>query len=405
MAIPIKDLLAAAPYRQTFAERDAAKSSNGSTPDRYGGRRVDIAARLAKPPQPIPWRVHGFVADSTLTILSGESGSGKSWLAMALCVGVARGHAVAGLACSKAPALYVDGEMGPMMFIDQRMRPAGIGAEFELRDAMGLDISLPADLAWLRGEIQSTGAKFVVIDSLRRLVPSKPENESDAMAPTISALAKLARDTKAAVLLVHHKGDSEKFYRGSTAIRDQCDALFALLRDSDDEDDGVRRLTCGGGKGKMRYAIEPRDVFLEIAVEQGGVIAAGAPAAAPTRPTSTTVRQEILDSLPCATKTEAARKIGRSLNDRTFREVWAELERAGAIAPANGKGVVVVVGSLGVGTTTTPFDGLEDLGPEQPDDTLADALPAGVCRCLPAPSKWTDPDGDIRCAKCGRAAR
>ncbi len=402
---------------------DTPRASNGNgvvvlpsarnaatTTTRYTGRRVDIAAMLAKPPQPIPWRVHGLVADGTLTIAAGEAGSGKTWLAQALCVGVKRGHSVAGMPCVQGRALYIDGEMGARMFVE-RLRASDVGAEFELRDAMGLDLSKPDDLAWLRGEIKATGAQFVVIDSLRRLTPSQPENDSDAMAPVISAIAKLARDTNAAILLTHHKGDSEKYYRGSTAIRDQCDALFALLRDSEDDNDPVRRLTCSGGKGKMRYAPETPDRFLTIAPEHGGVEEADRPAMGAKLSAREIVKQKILGNLPCGTKTEAARRIGRALNDRTFREVWAELERAGLIAQTRDQGVVVVELPREK-TTTTPLhlvesggsiviEGDADLGPELNDGSLADALPAEPCRCerpLPAPD-----EGEIRCTRCGHA--
>jgi hypothetical protein len=209
---------------------------NGPDPARYRGRHVDLRPLLAAPVRPIPWRVEGLVADGTVTILSGESGSGKSWVAQGCCTGVERGTAVAGLPCAQGRALYVDAEMGPAMFVDQRLRPAGATEpEFEYIDGMGLDISKPNDLAWLRDKIEETGANLVVFDSLRRLTPSKAENDSDDMAPVVGAIAKLARDTGAAILLVHHKGDGEKFSRGSTAIKDQADALFGLLRESEDE--------------------------------------------------------------------------------------------------------------------------------------------------------------------------
>ncbi len=94
------------------------------------------------------------------------------------------------------------------------------------------------------------------------------------MAPVVAAYTKLARDT-ATIVLVHHKGDGEKSWRGSTAIRDQADALFGLLRDDDDGD--VRRLACGAGKGKMRYASEPPDRFMVISPVDGGVAAADRP--------------------------------------------------------------------------------------------------------------------------------
>ncbi len=398
-------------------------SRNGTGPDHYAGRHVDLAPLLAAPPKPIPWRVWDFVADGTVTILSGESGSGKSWLAQAICTSVARGLPVAGLACTRGRALYIDAEMGPQMFVDQRLRPASITmAEFDYIDAMGLDVSKADDHAWLRSKIDETGANLVVVDSLRRLTPSKSENDSDDMAPVIATVAKLARDTHAAIVLIHHKGDGEKFYRGSTAIRDQTDALFALLRDGqadDDEgdDDGVRRLRCRGGKGKMRYAPEPPDVFLTISPADGGVTAceppvrARAPSPAPMREF---VKQSILDALPAKSKTEVAALLGRALTDRSFREAWAHLERAGRIAQTSGRWVVVVVPTpRDTPTTTTPQTavlrigappdgGLDDLAPERPDDTLTAAKPAPACRCdrpLPAP----DEHGELRCTHCGHA--
>jgi RecA-family ATPase len=317
----------------------APSATNGHAPpaiNRYEGRRVDIAALLAKPPQPTPWRCEGLVADGTLTIVGGKAGDGKSWLALALAVGVARGQPVAGIRCELGVSLIIDGEMGPPMYIE-RLRTAGIGPEIELRDAMGLDLSKPGDLAWLRGEIEDANAKLVVIDSLRRLVPSRSENESDDMAPAVAAVAKLARDTSSAILLVHHMGDStEKFYRGSTGIKDQCDALFGLLRDEDH--DGLCRLSCRGGKGKMRYAAEPADRWLMISPENGGVLASEAPEREDAKmPMREFVKSGILAQLPAKTKTEVAKALGRERNDSTFADAWKELERDGTIWLSNGE--------------------------------------------------------------------
>jgi hypothetical protein len=317
---------------------DPREPDQYSTPQgdpRYAGRRVDIAALLARPDTPTRWRCHEIVADGTLTILTGRSGDGKSWLALRLAAGVARGEVVAGIACKRGTALIIDGEMGEQMYI-KRLRKAGIGPEIELRDAMGLDLSLPRDLQWLRGEIEGTKARLVVIDSLRRLVPSKRENDSDDMAPTVASLAKLARDTDSAILLVHHMGDSEdKFYRGSSAIKDQADALFALLRD--DEEDDLRRLTCREGKGKMRYEAEPDDRYFHFA--ESGITNVDAPEPrkpTPSRPTREYVKAEILNNLPAPTKAEVARRLDRRRHDDTFLKAWTELEREDSIVKDGG---------------------------------------------------------------------
>src|SRR5206468_41010 len=124
--------------------------------------------------------------------------------------------------------------MGQAMFKGRLVDSGLTEPSFHYFDAQGLDLSGGAALAELRDLIEAIGAKLVILDSLRRLVPSRAENESDDMAPVMTALADLARTTQVAIVLIHHKGDSEKYYRGSTAIKDQSDAMFALMRANDD---------------------------------------------------------------------------------------------------------------------------------------------------------------------------
>jgi archaellum biogenesis ATPase FlaH len=331
--------------------------------DRHSGRRVDIARLLREPQRPTPWRCGEVVADGTLTVVSGQSGDGKSWLALALAVGVARGEAVAGIPCMPGTALYIDAEMGQSQFVE-RLRAAGVGAEIELRDAMGLDLSRDDDLEWLRDQIEDTVADLVVIDSLRRLVPSKSENDSDDMAPTVAALAKLARDLDTAIVLVHHMGDSkEKLYRGSSAIKDQADALFGLLRDDNDPD--VRRLTCRGGKGKMRYAPEPADRFLAISPKDGGVTETIEPADDDEQSVRVDLEDGILSNLP-GNKSGVAAALGRNLQDWSFRKAWEALVQAKTIdRDGNIWRVVVVAATPATTTTTTSSNGAHNPNVEE----------------------------------------
>ena len=311
------------------------QSSNGNGPDRYAGRRKDLASLLAEPPRPVAWRVDTIVADGSHTIIAGEGGVGKSWLAQALCTGISQGRAVVGLPCAQGRALYVDAEMGPQMFVDHRLRPAGITVPtFEYIDAMGLDVSKRDDLAWLQAQIIEVGANLVVIDSLRRLTPSKRENDSDDMAPAVAAISDLARHVKAAILTLHHRGDGDKAYRGSSAIKDQCDALFGLLRE-----DGAVKLTCKGGKAP-RYALEPEDVWLRVSPFDGGVAACETPRSGfgPTYgKTRSYVEGLILEALPVKTKVAAAAKVDRHPKDNVFCAAWARLDSDGEIVQKGGQ--------------------------------------------------------------------
>jgi KaiC/GvpD/RAD55 family RecA-like ATPase len=296
--------------------------------DRYADRRMDIPAGLARDPEPVAYVVDRLAKPGDLTLLTGVAGCGKTWLGLALADGVARGASVAGIACDQGPALIVDAEMGERQYVE-RFRVTGISpAGIELDDARGLDLSRDDDREWLRSEIERTGARFVLIDSLRRLTPSCHENDSDDMGPVIAALAGIARETDAAILLIHHQGwDTDKAYRGSTAIQDQADAIFTFSRDKADTD--IRRLACH----KMRSDAEPEDRFFRLDIQDGIFTTADKPVAEAVRKRDE-LQADILANLPARTKAEIARALGVSDDLRSYRDAWFALEQAGEIVQA-----------------------------------------------------------------------
>jgi hypothetical protein len=237
-------------------------------------RRLDMAALMAQPEATTAWRIDRFAQDGALTILAARGGAGKSWLGMAACAAVESGAPLAGIPVDQGAAVYVDGEMGGRQMAD-RFKAAGLRADaFHALDALGLNIAEPGGVGELADELRSVGARFVVLDSLRKLAPTMRENESDDMGHLLASLTLMARSLNAAVVVIHHAGHGERFTRGSSAIRDQVDALFGLERDGD-----ALRLSCAPARGgKFRLAVEPEDRHLRLAVgEAAGVIVAQAP--------------------------------------------------------------------------------------------------------------------------------
>jgi hypothetical protein len=197
------------------------------------GQRVPFAERtfdLSSDPAPIEWAVENFAARGALTLLAAPTSSGKTWLALQLAGGIATGAEVAGLSCHAGRALYVDGENGPAI-IAARARAAAIDPEsFVYVDGAGLELERADVQAELADALRYHGATFVVLDSLRRLAPSVREDSSDDTARLLGALARLARETGAAILLQHHRSTKggAAAVRGSSAIEDQSDVVFAL---------------------------------------------------------------------------------------------------------------------------------------------------------------------------------
>lgn len=293
-------------------------------------RVLDMKALLAAPPKPVRYRVDQFAQDGALTLLCGVANARKSWLLMQMCSAVELGRSAAGIRTEQGTAVYVDGEMGPRQ-MKERFRDAGFAHDaFGVIDAQGMNVGQPEQVKRLAETLHRLGAKFVAIDSLRRLSPGRKENDSDDMAPLVGGLAVMAREIDAAVVLIHHSGHSDHFARGSTAICDQSDALFGLI--PHDSGDSTRlELTCAVGKGgKFRFGREPEPRWMRLAIgETPGVVvvvAANKKNGDTTTPKKKDVYEaqvrEILRVEPTLTKGDVAERIGVSKETHSFRDGW-----------------------------------------------------------------------------------
>jgi hypothetical protein len=75
--------------------------------------------------QNIEWIIDGIIPLGSITLLSGESGGGKTWLAYAIAGAVARGEPFADFKVQHRPALYLDGE-NRLCLAKQRLFDLGI---------------------------------------------------------------------------------------------------------------------------------------------------------------------------------------------------------------------------------------------------------------------------------------
>jgi hypothetical protein len=304
------------------------------SPDRYHGRIIDVQAALAEPDEPLPWRCHGFAADGYLTTVAGRGGEGKSWLTLALACGVARGANVAGIDCVQGRALLFDAENGRRL-IARRLRAAQVGPDLAVQpvDAGGLHVI--RDIDWFRDVIRREGANLAVFDSLRVLSSGVNENDSDAMEPIITALKLLARETGAAIVLVHHRGRSEfSDFRGSSVILDQTDLLFTLGRVAGDPDWRHRRKV---STVKCRIDEEPAPRWVSISADRSrGLVTIDAAeefeGGEQERPRDA-LRENVLDALGGIPRSarSIAKAVGRRPDDNTVKRVLADLEGEGLV--------------------------------------------------------------------------
>jgi hypothetical protein len=157
------------------------------------------------------------------------------------------------------------------------------------------------------------------------------ENDSDAMEPIITALKLLARDTGAAIVLVHHRGRSEfSDFRGSSVILDQTDLLFTLGRVTADPDGRHRRKIA---TVKCRIDEEPAPRWVSINADRGLVtIDAAEPfeGGEQERPRDA-LRDDVLEVLGGIPRSarSVARAVGRRDDDSTVKRVLADLAEEG----------------------------------------------------------------------------
>lgn len=94
------------------------------------------------------------------------------------------------------------------------------------------DIRSGEDVSALRQAIDQTGTRLILIDALMDVIPGADENSVKDMQPAMLALSRLAKQTNAAIILIHHTNKAGD-YRGSSAIKGTVDGMFIIEKASD----------------------------------------------------------------------------------------------------------------------------------------------------------------------------
>jgi hypothetical protein len=223
---------------------------------------VDMREAMTHADEPLPYVVEPIALRGTVTMLVGRHSSMKSWLAQFMAAAAHRGES------RRSPACRSTGT--PCCTSTRRWARARLGRRFKAHGIPhnafyvgdGFVMQLPAAEAKLRALLEATGARLLIIDSLRRIAPGVKENDSDAMAPLVAVLARVSRELDVAVVLIHHRSTKPNAAesRGSSSIEDQVDAVFALERvDGDPEPDRRRLRTI-----KFRHDEEPEPRWISI---------------------------------------------------------------------------------------------------------------------------------------------
>jgi len=201
-------------------------------PKLYRRRFSEIQPRLEE-----TFLVHKLLGEGGMSVVYGQSGTGKTFFSMALAYSIATGQPFAGLKAQQGAVVYVAAEAG----VSAENRIAAIRSMCKVQDAPFDLVPCPVDL--LRGdgdtqplidlikeaEAEHGKVRLVVIDTLSRAIAGGQENDSADMGALVKHLDAIRAACRTHVLVVHHAGkDQAKGARGHSLLRAATDTEIEI---------------------------------------------------------------------------------------------------------------------------------------------------------------------------------
>jgi hypothetical protein len=324
----------------------AAKLGSAGDGDRTPPLRVpDLPSVADVCADPVSYLIADLLPEAAVCMLSGESGCGKSTIALSMAGAVATGGTFAGRLALQRPALILDRE-NPAAVIVERLDRLRISDGSALKIWGG----------WLREEAPAAGSApilewvavtdprpFIVVDSLIAFHPGA-ENDSTETRRFLHQFRMLA-NAGCTVLLLHHSGkaDTAQDYRGSSDMKAGIDVAFHLANIGADPA-RLETVRLRAFKSRVQVAGELILTFEDgafVQAEKGGV---------PAR-TNGELLADLLREKPGlgAREFEEAAK-GRGLGRDRARRFLHDGAKAGTIRPEKGERNAVFYYWNGAGT-------------------------------------------------------
>lgn len=177
-----------------------------------------------------------FLDCSALSVVYGESNSGKTFLALDIAYAVATGTPWQGRKTTQAAVVYVAAEAGEginarLEALARHHKPASAPPLFVAPCAVDL-FDPAADLKPLIELIRGLGQPvgLVVVDTLARAIAGGDENTAKDMSIMVRHFDHIRETTGAHVMVVHHSGkDASRGARGSSALRAATDTEIEVM--------------------------------------------------------------------------------------------------------------------------------------------------------------------------------
>lgn len=190
--------------------------------------------QLKNLPKP-KWLIKEIIESGEISMIYGAPGSGKTFVALDMCLCIATGRPWLGRETQKYNVLYAFGEGASG--IDNRVDGWEKANSISVNDNILFLTTTPKLVD--EGEIDELCQAIdkldgipllIVIDTLSRAIAGVEENSAKEMSTVVEACGQLQKKYKAAILLVHHSSKESDNSRGSSTIEGAVNTMMFVKK-------------------------------------------------------------------------------------------------------------------------------------------------------------------------------
>lgn len=188
---------------------------------------VKLFSEIAESPDP-EWLIEDLIPAGGLVLMCARYGQGKTFLGLDASLAIARGSRWNGLEVQQGAAFYVAAEGQLSMRVRAYQKHHGLegsvlpfAAIQEAIDLFHPNADLEPLIAAAKAFAASTGQplRLITLDTLAWVMAGGDENAGKDISALLANLARLQRETGAAILLIHHFGkDESRGARGHSSL-------------------------------------------------------------------------------------------------------------------------------------------------------------------------------------------
>lgn len=220
----------------------------------YKSAKPDIVRLSDVRCKAVPWLWKGYLADGMLSMLSGDPGAGKTFVALAIAASLSNGRVPATeTECFPVQTLYLSRENTPEYVLRPRFDALKGNADhlyllrgsIDEREKHHPSVTLK-DIDIIEAALEQTAARLVVIDPLQSYLGAEVDaHRANETRPVMDGLIDLAERRGTSILLVRHLSKASggrAVYRGLGSIDFTGAVRMEMLAGKTADDSGRRAL-------------------------------------------------------------------------------------------------------------------------------------------------------------------